>query len=221
MKKQTQKQKLPISINLTKNDTKIGKLIKNDVKHQLKVSITIKSSCTDVYLDFTSREALYDFALSLLYASIYNIKHRKKYVPVKNKNEEPIIIDGVRLSLDSCSIVISWKDILEIKKDLPTNISLTPDGDEIGMLIYDDGRHQLKVSISNRDNCAYLDFTSKEALYDFAVSLLNSAVYDEVRKEYLPEHMPREEDGTIPVIDGVRMTDDSARLFIFWNDDEC
>ena len=40
-------------------------------------------------------------------------------------------------------------------------------------------------------------------------------------KEYLPEHMPREEDGTIPVIDGVRMTDDSARLFIFWNDDEC
>lgn len=219
MKKQTQKQKLPISINLTKNDTKIGKLIKNDVKHQLKVSITIKSSCTDVYLDFTSREALYDFALSLLYASIYNIKHRKKYVPVKNKNEEPIIIDGVRLSLNSCSIVISWKDILEIKKDLPTDVLLTADGDEVGMLIYDDGRHQLKVSVDRKRNDACLEFTSREALYDFALGLLNTAVfYDGVSLEFHPPYTM--EDGTSLILDGIRFSDDSARLFIFWNDDE-
>ena len=216
---------LPVNINLTKNDNKIGKLIKNYVKHQLKVSIDPESYCTDAYLDFTSEEALYDFALSLLHSAIYSKKLQKRYTPIKDNNGNLFVKDGIRLSEDSCDLIISVIN-QNNNNNLPTEISITKNpnendlsfmGDEVAALTWQDEKHQLKVSINEEENYALFLFSTREMLYDFAIALLSDVINNEVAKECLPY---QDFDGRIPSCDGVRMSLDSSRLFIFWGNDD-
>ena len=75
------KNNLLLNIHLIKNDNKIGKLIQNDEQHKLTVSISKR--CNYANLDFTTRESLYDFALSLLHTAIYCKKYKKDIHPLK------------------------------------------------------------------------------------------------------------------------------------------
>lgn len=99
----------------------------------------------------------------------------------------------------------------DAKNNLPTTIHLKKDCYTAGSLIEHDERHQLKVSVDNERNDAYLEFTSREALYDFALALLYEAVYGHGEIEYNGALI----DGNKHLFaDGVRQSIDSGRLFI-------
>ncbi|MBP3221007.1 MAG: hypothetical protein J6M43_03070 [Neisseriaceae bacterium] len=217
------KNNLLLNIHLIKNDNKIGKLIQNDEQHKLTVSISKR--CNYANLDFTTRESLYDFALSLLHTAIYCKKIQKRYTPIKDTNGRLIIKDGIRLSSDSCDLIISVVN-QKNEKELSSDFVLTGDiinnnflDEKVGDLTYDDEKHQLKVSVNKEKNYALLLFTTREMLYDFAVALLSDVINGEVARECLSDSCI-DENGNIHSLDGVRMALNSARLFIFVNDDD-
>ena len=91
-------------------------------------------------------------------------------------------------------------------------IHVTPDGDEVGSLnLCRDQSHQLKVKQSEANSYVSLEFTSRQAMYDFAVSLLQEAVYGvSASKEFYSLKVDEE----LQVVDGVRMSEESPRLFV-------
>lgn len=214
--------KLLLNICLTKNNNQVGKLIQHSQEHQLKVSIDTETYCTDAYLDFTSRETLYDFALSLLHTAIYCKKIQKKYIPIKDNCGNLIAKDGIRLSSDSCDLIISVTH-QQSEKELSANFVLTEDIDDnffdekVDDLTYDNEKHLLKVSVNKEKNYALLLFTTREMLYDFAVALLSDVINGEVARECLPDCYI-DENGRRYFLYGMAL--DSARLFIFVNDND-
>lgn len=216
------KNTLPVNITVTKNYNNIGRLIE-DNEHTLTISIS--EQCNYANLVFSTKESIYDFALSLLHIAIYSKKAQKRYTPIKDNNGNLLVKDGIRLSEDSCNLIISVSN-QDNNNNLPTEISITknPDendllfmGDEVGALTWEDEKHQLKVSINEKENYALFLFTTREMLYDFAVALLSDAVNDGCARECLPY---QDFDGRIPSCDGIRMSIDSSRLFIFWGNDD-
>ena len=81
--------------------------------HYLKGSVDLENK--DIYLLFSSKLAMYDFARTLLKESIFGIEGRKEFfhLSVNGKN---LVTDGVRLSGDSSRIFIEYPsdDVLEI-----------------------------------------------------------------------------------------------------------
>ena len=214
------KNNLLTTINLKKNCYEAGSLIENN-EHTLTISIS--EQCDYANLVFSTKESLYDFALSLLYMSVYGKKLQRRYRVLKDNNGCLMVKYGTRLSADSCDLIISVIDSIN-QNNLPTELSLTVYkeryqslGDEIGALTWEDEKHQLKVSINEKENYALFLFTTREMLYDFAVALLSDAVNDGCTRECLPF---QDFDGSIPSIGGIRMSLDSARLFIFVEDDD-
>jgi len=80
-----------------------------------------------------------------------------------------------------------------------------------------DDTHQLKAFVGGTNNDIYLDFSSRRALYEFALSLLHEAVYGESGgQEFLAVF-----DGVhLQVSDGVRLSSDSSRMFTFYDKDK-
>ena len=106
------------------------------------------------------------------------------------------------------------------KHHLPNTITVTPNGEEIGSFEVVNGTHHFlsgSVNVDNRD--IYLDFSTRRAMYDFAVPLLQEAVYGNGGmvdgrgglKEFLPSNGER-------VVDGVRLKEGSSRIFFFYNE---
>lgn len=70
-----------------------------------------------------------------------------------------------------------------------------------------------EVDVDNRDVC--LKFSSRQALYDFAISLLQEAVFgDGSQKEFYPLIS----DGKALVVEGVRLVDGSSRIFVTYGE---
>lgn len=91
-------------------------------------------------------------------------------------------------------------------------VQVTADGDEVGSLeLCRDQFHQLMVKQNEANNYVNLEFTSRQAMYDFAVSLLQEAVYG---KSASKEFYSLKVDEELQVIDGVRMAENSSRLFV-------
>jgi hypothetical protein len=109
---------------------------------------------------------------------------------------------------------------MNIQKHLPNTITVTPEGEEVGSTEVRDGKHHFlaaSVDVDRKD--IYLNFSTRRAMYDFAVSLLHEAVYGSGGmvdgKGGLKEVLPY--DGDL-VVDGVRVKQDSSRVFIFYNE---
>lgn len=102
---------------------------------------------------------------------------------------------------------------MSTKEQLPNTVTVTPSGDEVSSPEgQNEKRHFLVANVDTGNKDVYLNFSTRRAMYDFAVSLLQEAVYGKSgQKEFLPY------DGQM-VVDGVRMTEDSSRLFIFYNE---
>jgi len=109
---------------------------------------------------------------------------------------------------------------MNTKNKLPNTITLTPNGDEIGSPeLRNNTHHFLSASIGEKNTDVYLNFSTRSAMYDFAVSLLHEAVYENGGmvngkgglKEFLPSNGER-------VVDGVRVKEDSSRIFVFYNE---
>jgi hypothetical protein len=77
----------------------------NDESHFLRAK-TDKTN-GDIYLIFSSRVSMYDFARSLLYESIYGKAGQQEFYPL-GSDEKLYIVDGVRLSLDSPRIFVEY-----------------------------------------------------------------------------------------------------------------
>ena len=99
-------------------------------------------------------------------------------------------------------------------KLMSSKIQVTESGDEIpSQEIFSNEVHCLEVSVSAENKYACFNFSSRLAMYDFARSLLHEAIYGVGGEK---EFYPFEHNGKMVVIDGVRMSSDSARVFIFY-----
>jgi hypothetical protein len=104
----------------------------------------------------------------------------------------------------------------KLKSHMTRNVYITESGDEIpSEEVLANESHQLSVEVSASNEYACLNFTSRLAMYDFARSLLHEALYGRGGQA---EFCPLGYQGKMEVIDGVRMSLDSARLFIFYQE---
>lgn len=79
-----------------------------------------------------------------------------------------------------------------------------------------DNNHQLFVEINEKNKYASLNFSSRLAMYEFAKAIMQEAVFGESSSmEFYPMSV---EDEKLEVINGARMSLDSARIFITYPD---
>lgn len=98
--------------------------------------------------------------------------------------------------------------------ELPTTIVVTPEGEEVSSLDVQEGKHHcLRAETIPGSGDVILNFSTRRAMYDFAVSLLQEAVYGTSGQQ---EFYPLVVEGRDMVVNGVRMSEDSARLFVFY-----
>jgi hypothetical protein len=105
---------------------------------------------------------------------------------------------------------------VDCAKKLLDTVTVTCAGDEIPSdEVLQNEQHFLceEVDTSNRD--IYLNFSSRRALYDFARSLLQEAVYGVGRQK---EFYPLVSDGHALVVEGVRLTENSSRIFVAYDE---
>lgn len=99
---------------------------------------------------------------------------------------------------------------------LNAQIRVTQSGDEIpSEEVLKDDRHCLYAKVDKENGDITLDFSSRMAMYDFARTLLHEAVYGVGgQKEFYPLGF----DGKLMVVDGVRLTLESSRIFVVYKD---
>ncbi len=76
--------------------------------------------------------------------------------------------------------------------------------------VLNDESHNLSVSVDLDNRDVYMKFSSSEAMRDFAISLLQNSQYGSGEIELYPLGT---DDGW-QVVDGVRLTENSSRVFI-------
>lgn len=97
---------------------------------------------------------------------------------------------------------------------LSATIVVTAEGDEASSLDVQEGKHHRLHAQCDRDNGnIVLNFSTRRAMYDFAVSLLQESVYGTSGQQ---EFYPLGYEGDWLVVNGVRMDEHSARLLVFY-----
>ena len=100
--------------------------------------------------------------------------------------------------------------------NLAATLTIDPDGENIvSQDVLRDEKHRLKVSVNHANGDVYMEFTSRQALYDFARSLLHEAVFGQGGQK---EFFPLITDGKALVVDGVRLEQGSSRVFVTVNE---
>lgn len=77
----------------------------NNESHNL--SARVDKNNGDIYLKFSSRLAMYDFARSLMHEAIFNAGDTTELYPLGFEGKLQIV-DGVRLTLDSSRIFVNY-----------------------------------------------------------------------------------------------------------------
>ena len=100
-----------------------------------------------------------------------------------------------------------------MKCELNKNIELTEDGDNIPSEIYlIENEHQLQVKLNESNRYVNFIFSSRLAMYEFGKAIMHEAIFGEGGfQEFYPMEI---EASKLEVINGVRMSLDSARIFI-------
>ena len=100
-----------------------------------------------------------------------------------------------------------------MKCELNKNIELTEDGDNIPSDIYlIENEHQLQVELNESNRYVNFIFSSHLAMYEFGKAIMHEAIFGEGGfQEFYPMEI---EASKLEVINGVRMSLDSARIFI-------
>ncbi|MFC5462815.1 hypothetical protein [Massilia niabensis] len=101
--------------------------------------------------------------------------------------------------------------------ELSTTIVVTAGGDEVGSHEVQEGKHHcLRAQSDSSNGDIVLDFSTRRAMYNFAVSLLQEAVHGTSGQQ---EFYPLGHEGQWRVVNGVRMSEGSSRLFVFYGID--
>ena len=78
--------------------------------------------------------------------------------------------------------------------------------------VLNDESHSLAVKVDSQNNGVYFSFSSRESLRDFAKTLLHESYYGSGTVELYPIGT---ENGWL-VVNGVRLTEQSSRVFIWY-----
>lgn len=97
---------------------------------------------------------------------------------------------------------------------LPHFLQIDPSGEDVTSETTQlDAGHTLTASVDQANGDIHLNFSSRQALYDFARSLLHEAVFETSgQKEFYPLGFG----GKQLVVGGARLTPDSGRIFVFY-----
>lgn len=71
------------------------------------LSVKLDKDNGDVYLEFSSRLAMYDFARSLMHDALFNQSDTTELYPLKFEGQLQIV-NGVRLKLDSSRVFVNY-----------------------------------------------------------------------------------------------------------------
>ena len=100
--------------------------------------------------------------------------------------------------------------------NLRDTVTLTPEGDDIPSdEVFSQERHTLRARADAANRDIILEFSTRESMYEFAKALLQEAVYGRGGEM---ECYPLAENGRKMVVNGVRLTEDSSRIFVFYPD---
>jgi hypothetical protein len=95
-------------------------------------------------------------------------------------------------------------------------LSIRRDGDDVPVNeLLENPTHCIKVEADRTNGDVYINFESRLALLEFARKLLHVGKFEDGESiEWYP--LAEQEGGTPMVVDGVRLTADSSRLFLFF-----
>jgi hypothetical protein len=100
-----------------------------------------------------------------------------------------------------------------MRTNLQSTVVVTATDDVGSEDVQKDVRHYLTSEVNSRNGDIYLKFSSRLAMYDFAKSMLQEAVFGQGGQQ---EFLPLISGGKALVSNGVRMTEDSSRIFVFY-----
>ena len=93
-------------------------------------------------------------------------------------------------------------------------ITLTEDGNAPTEEFAANESHYLQAFVDGKIQDIYLDFSSRLAMYEFALALMHESLYGEFGMQ---ERSPMVWEGKQAVQDGVRLSPESSRLFVLYN----
>ncbi|WP_410210726.1 hypothetical protein [Aquirhabdus sp.] len=82
---------------------------------------------------------------------------------------------------------------------------------EISQEILKNNAHNIKVSIDLDNKDVYLEYSSRQALYELGKTLMVEAIQGCGQLELYPLGS----EGSWLIVEGVRLTEDSSRIFVF------
>ncbi|MES2069562.1 MAG: hypothetical protein V4488_04390 [Pseudomonadota bacterium] len=100
-----------------------------------------------------------------------------------------------------------------MRTNLQSTVVVTATDDIGSEDVQKDVRHYLASEVDSQNGDIYLKFSSRLAMYDFAKSMLQEAVFGLGGQQ---EFLPLISEGKALVSNGVRMTEDSSRIFVFY-----
>jgi hypothetical protein len=93
---------------------------------------------------------------------------------------------------------------------MKSELHIGPD-DEVSDVVANSEEHNVRFRVDDTNRDVYLEFSSREALYEFGKSLMGQALYGPQQRDlYSLVHR-----GKLLVVDGARLTTDSSRVFVF------
>lgn len=103
-------------------------------------------------------------------------------------------------------------------KKLPSTVIVTPSGDEIPSEEFlQQEKHFLLAQVDTGNRDINLDFSSREAMYEFAKALLQEAVFGTSGQMEL---YPLLVEGHSLVVNGTRLVEGSSRIFVSYSDND-
>lgn len=102
---------------------------------------------------------------------------------------------------------------------LPNTVVVTIEGDEVPLSeLLQNEKHVVCGDIDTDNRDIYLKLSSRQALYDFARSLLQEAVYGVGGQK---EFYQLISDGNALVVQGARLSEDGSRIFVMYEEGSC
>jgi hypothetical protein len=93
---------------------------------------------------------------------------------------------------------------------MQTTIKFAPNLDTSSPIVARDDTHKIKLTVDGTRNYALLECTSREALFELGRTLMEEALFGSGEVEFYPL---ASDTGEL-VVNGVRMPEDSARMFV-------
>lgn len=100
-----------------------------------------------------------------------------------------------------------------LRENLERNFTISAADDVSSAEVQNNDHHRLEAKIDVDNGDINLNFSSRRAMYDFAKSLLQGAIYGDSGQQ---EFYPLISDGSPLVVNGVRMPSGSSRIFVLY-----